>query len=250
MKSLMIKTSIEAGKLLMKNFGKIKTVRAKDKKSYVTNVDLESDKLIISAIRKKYPDHNIISEESGEINNNSEYTWYIDPIDGTHNYIKNIPLFGISIALTHKKELKLGAINLPYLKELYVAEKGKGAYLNGKRLRVSNKNNLKNSFIVMDLSIRYVPKKVMGIFDRLKTRVYDIRAFGCAVYEYAIIANGIADGYITAYTNSWDAAAGVLIVEEANGKVTDFDGNAWSPEQNKFVSTNKKIHGKLLKLVK
>jgi len=246
----MIKTSKEAGKLLMRNYGKIKTVRAKDKKSYVTNVDLESEKLIISAIRKKYPNHNIVSEESAAIDNKSEYTWYIDPIDGTHNYIKNVPLFGVSIALAHNGKLKLGSINMPYLNELYIAEKGKGSFLNGKRLNVSNKKNLKNSFIVIDLSIRYVPKKVISILDKLKTKVYDLRAFGCAVYEYAVVASGIADGYITAYTNPWDVAAGALIVEEASGKVTDFEGNSWNPKQNRFITTNSKIHDQLLKLVR
>jgi len=250
MKSLMIKTSKEAGKLLMKHFGKIKSIKVKDKKSYVTDVDLASEKLIISAIRKKYPHHNIISEESEGINNKSDYTWYIDPIDGTHNYIRKFPLFGVSIGLTHKGKLVLGTVNLPYFNELYVAEKGKGAFLNGRKLKVSNNKDLKKACIIVDMSIRYIPKTTMEILNRLKDKVYDIRAFGCAVYEYITIANGSAEGYITAYTNSWDGAAGALIVEEANGKVTDFNGNSWNPNGKKFVATNGKIHDEILKLIR
>ena len=249
MKSLMIKAAKDAGKLLMNHYGKVKYVKEKDKKSYFTNVDLESEKLIISAIRKKFPEHNIISEESGNAKKDSEYIWYIDPVDGTHNYIKKFPLFGVSIALAHKGEVNLGVINLPYFNEIYFAEKGKGAFLNGKRIRVSGQKNIKKSFVVTDLALRYYPNDKIRMIKKLKGKVYDLRVLGCAVYDYAMIARGSADAYITRYTNSWDMAAGALIVEEAGGKVTDFEGNKWNTNMSRFVSSNGKIHGQLLRLL-
>lgn len=249
MKSTVIKTAKDAGKLLMKHYGKIKYIKEKDKKSYFTNVDLASEKIIISAIRKKFPDHNIISEESPPIDNKSEYTWYIDPLDGTHNYIRMLPLFGVSIALAYKGKVKLGCINLPLFNEIYIAEKGKGAFLNGKRIKVSNKKDLKKSFILTEVAFRYVPDN-QTIVDKLKGKVYDIRALGSAVFDYIMVAKGSADAYITPHTNSWDVAAGALIVEEASGKVTDFEDNEWNLKQHKFISSNKKIHSQLLKILK
>src|SRR3989344_5987937 len=222
----------------MRRYGKIKYVKEKDNKSYFTNVDLESEKLIISAIRKNFPGHNIISEESGNLNKKSEYTWYIDPLDGTHNYINNFPLFGTSIALAHKGSVKMGAINLPYFNELYFAEKEEGAFLNGRKITVSGKKDVKKAFVVTDLALRYRPEEKMRIINKLKGNVYDLRVLGCAVYDYAMVARGSADAYITNYTNSWDAAAGALIVEEAGGKVTDFSGRKWSADMGRFVSSN------------
>ncbi|MBI2208935.1 inositol monophosphatase [Candidatus Woesearchaeota archaeon] len=250
MKSLIIKAAKDAGKLLMRNYGKVKYVREKDQESYFTNVDVESEKLIISAIRKNFPGHNIISEESGNANKASEYTWYIDPLDGTHNYIKKFPLFGTSIALEHKGQVKFGAINLPYFNELYFAEKGRGAFLNGKRIRVSSQKNIKKSFVVTDLALRHYPEDKIRIIKKLKGKVYDLRVLGCAVYDYAMIARGSADAYITRYTNAWDMAAGGLIVEEAGGRVTDFDGKRWNTNMSRFVSSNGKIHGQLLKVLR
>ncbi|MBS3103134.1 inositol monophosphatase [Candidatus Woesearchaeota archaeon] len=250
MKSFLTKISLQSGKILMSNYGKIKFIRVKDKLSYVTNADLESEKCIISAIRKKFPSHDIVSEESGSLGKNSDYRWFIDPLDGTHNYINKIPLFGVSIALEHNGKVILGAISLPCLDELYIAEKGKGAFLNGKRIRVSGKKELKKSFILTDLVLRYNPETKLKMLNRLKGLVYDIRVLGSSVYAFAAVAKGSADAYVTALTNSWDMAAGALIVEEANGKVTDFNGKEWKAEKGRFLSSNKKIHDKLLKLLR
>lgn len=250
MKSFIIKAAEESGKLLIRHYGKIKYVKEKDNESYFTNVDLESEKLIISLIRKNFPGHNIISEESGNLNKKSEYTWYIDPLDGTHNYINNFPLFGVSIALAHKGSVKMGAISLPYFNEIYFAEKGEGAFLNGKKISVSGKKDVKKAFVVTDLALRYRPEEKIQTINKLKGNVYDLRVLGCAVYDYAMVARGSADAYITNYTNSWDVAAGALIVEEAGGKVTDLKGKKWDLSMTEFVISNGKIHSKLLAYVK
>jgi len=200
MKGIIIKAAKEAGKILMKHYGKIKYVKTKQQESYFTNVDLESEKFIISLIRKKFPKHNIVSEESGELNNKSDYTWYIDPVDGTHNYIKNFPLFGVSIALAHKGKVRLGVINLPFFNEIYFAEKNKGSFLNGKRLNVSDKIDLKKAFVLGDLSLRIKANININMLKKLKGNIYDFRALGCAVVAYTMVAKGNADAYITNYT--------------------------------------------------
>lgn len=250
MKSFIIKVVRDAGKLLMRHYGRIKFIRTKEKNSYFTNVDLESERLIISAIRKRFPEHNIISEEHGSLGKKSEHTWYVDALDGTHNYINNFPLFGVSIALARDDKVIFGAINLPCFSETYFAEKNKGAFLNGKRIFVSTKKDIKKSFITTDLALRYLPDKKLQILGKLKNKVYDIRVLGCAVYGYTMVAKGSADGFISPYTNAWDMAAGALIVEEANGKVTDFKDNKWNVDQHSYIASNKKIHRNLLKILK
>lgn len=250
MKPLIIKAAKDAGRLLMKHYGRIKYVKEKHQKSYFTNVDIESEKLIIKAITKKFPEHNIVSEETGSIDNGSEYTWYIDPVDGTHNYIHTLPMFGVSIALAHKGKVILGIINLPYFNETYFAERGKGAFLNGKRIRVSSQKDAKRAFVVTDLALRYHPDEKIKALRSLKGKVYDIRVLGCAVYAHTLVAKGAVDAYFTLHTHSWDVAAGALIVEEAGGKVTGIGGSPWNVEQSQFMMSNGKVHGQLLGLLK
>jgi len=249
MKTTAIKISREAGKILMKNFGNIKKIQIKGDSSYVSNVDLESEKLIISLIKKKYPEHNIIAEESGIKSKKSDYTWYIDPLDGTNNYIQGFPFFGVSIGVAYKGEMKFAAINLPYFNETYFAEKNKGAYLNGKRIKVSNKKDIKKSFVLTDAILKYGSNEKIRLFNKLKNKIYDLRALGSAVIGYTMVAKGCADAYYTTKTFPWDVAAGALIVEEARGKVTDFKGNKWSVKKQKFISSNKKIHNRLLNIL-
>jgi len=122
MKSFVVELARGAGKILMKNYGKVKFVKSKEGNSYFTNVDLESEKFIISRIRERFPNHDIVSEEAGRLNKKCDYRWFIDPLDGTHNYIRNIPLFGVSIGMEFKGNIVTGVIYLPYFNELYVAE--------------------------------------------------------------------------------------------------------------------------------
>lgn len=245
-----IKAAKEAGKILMENYGKIKFIKTKKQKSFVTNVDIESENAIFSIIRKKFPEHDILSEEFGSLNKKSDYRWFIDPLDGTHNYINNIPLFGVSIAMAYKDKMQIGVINLPYFKELYVAEKGKGAFLNGKKIRVSAKKELKNSFFFIEFVLRRNPEKKIELFNKIKDIAYDIRVLGSAVVAQAYVAKGSADIYLIQQTNPWDIAAGFLLIEEANGKVTDFKGNEWNPYMGKYIASNKFLHDKILKVLK
>ena len=248
MKSTLIKSAKESGKLLMKNFGKIQHTKIKDKTSLVTNVDFESDRLIKKIIQSKFPKHNIISEETSKIDNGSEYTWYIDPVDGTHNYSRCLPLFGVSVALEHKGKIILGAVNLPYLKRFYFAEKGKGAYCNNKKIKVSAQSSMDFAFIILDMNNRARMKSVKFV-EKLSSSLADIRNFGCAVYGLAEVAQGNIDAYVIQKTNSWDVAASFLLVEEAGGKVTNHKNNKWSIDEESFIVSNGKLHNALLKYI-
>ncbi len=250
MKNTLISAANKASAHLLKNYGKIKSVRTKDPDSYVTNVDIETEKIIIQEIKKKFPTHNIISEERDLEDNKSEYTWYIDPLDGTHNYIHQFPLFGTSIALAKNNKITMGAIKLPYLDEFYFAQKRKGVLLNGKNIHVSSLADAKKAFVVTDLTLRWNAEKKLAMFNKIKGRVYDMRGLGCAVVAFSLVARGSADALLTTHMFPWDMAAGALIVEEAGGKVTDFKGNAWMPKGSNYIASNAKIHDSLVKMLR
>src|SRR3989338_5624172 len=168
MKNIAVRAAKAAGKVLLDNFGKIKTKTHKGHElGFVTNVDIAAEKKIFSVIRKKYPKHNILSEEEGFIDNNSGYKWVIDPLDGTHNYIHSLPIFGTSIALEHKGDVKLGVIYLPMLNQLFVAEKGNGAFLNGKRIKVSDTDELKHSMLLFEGSLHMQWDKKKEFLDKV-----------------------------------------------------------------------------------
>ena len=250
MKSAAILAAKEAGKILMRNFGKKLKFRSKGKEGLVSEVDIACDKKIKEIISKKYPDHNFVTEESPPTNKKSEYTWYIDPLDGTHNYLHGIPLFGVSIALEKNKQIVLGVIYLPYYDELFVAEKGKGAYCNGKRIRVSINDNVFNSFVVVSAMFRHTREKGIALLKKISGTVYDIRMYGCAVFHLLLVAKGNIDAYLITTTTPWDISAGLLLVSEAGGSYTDWKGKQVNHLSTEFLISNGKIHNQLLKLLR
>ena len=244
-----IKAAKEAGKIQLKYFGNIKDIKYKDKTNAVTNADLEADDKILKIIKGSFPDHNILSEESGAIGKGSEYKWLIDPLDGTHNYMHNLPLFGISIALEYKKEIVLGVIYLPYFDSLYVAERGKGAFLNDKRIKVSGVEEFGRSMIFLDGGLHRELKNRFKLVSNLAKDVHKMRVMGVAVIDFVYVAEGRIEASILFPTNPWDIAAGILIVKEAGGKVTDFEGKMASPYSNKIIISNGKVHEKVLRIL-
>jgi len=238
-----------ASKVLLHYYGKKEAVKQKPNKSLVSVADIEANKSIIKIIKRNFPDHSILSEETGFEDNKSDWKWVIDPLDGTHNFLHNIPVFGTSIALECKNEPILGVMHFPVLCMTAIAEKGKGAFLNGKRIRVSDKKNLDHSFILVEFSYANRKEKV-GFFEKLVHRTIDTRQFGSAVYHLLLVACGKCDGYMILSTHEWDVAAGFLIVEEAGGKITDLHGNKRNLRHSKFLVSNGKIHGRLLKYFK
>jgi len=249
-KQTAIKAAKEAGKIQLRYFGKNIEKKTKKDNSFFTKADIESTNKIRSIISKQYPKHNILCEELGSSSRSSDYRWIIDPLDGTHNFIMDNPLFGVSIALEHKKEIILGVIYMPFLKKLYYAEKGKGAFCNGKRINVNNETKLKKCLFIFDAKLRTQTDTKIQILKKLAKLTWRLRIYGVAVYNNILVAEGQAGLNIDFDSNSWDHAAALLLVEEAGGKVTDLKGKRWTPEIKDYVASNGKIHDKILKLVK
>lgn len=238
-----------AGKILLHYYGKKEIVKEKPNKSFVAEADLKANKAIIETIKKYFPGHSILSEETGFESKKSEYKWVIDPLDGTHNFLHGIPMFGTSIALQHKNKIILGVMHFPILKLTAIAEKGKGAFLNGKRLKVSAKKDLLHAFLLFEYALTNRKEKVRYL-RKFIDKPIDFRNFGSAIYDLMLVACGKCDGFVILWTYPWDVAAGFILVEEANGKITDLKGKKWDLKENKFVASNGKIHNQLLEYVK
>ncbi len=240
--------ALVAGEILMDNFGSAHQVSKKADGSLVTNVDIEVERRIVSLIRDKFPEHGILTEETPEINAGSEYRWIIDPLDGTHNFVHGIDIFGVSICITHLDKPVVGIVYLPVTKQLYYCEKGSGACLNGKRIRVS-KRRLKDACITHSSSFRRDPERMLEGFERVMNSVFNIRMLGCCVTSLSSLAEGKVDANIEYNVKSWDIYGGALIVEEAGGRATDFSGKPWYKSGGPYIASNGLIHDELLKLL-
>ena len=245
-KSTALFAAKESGKILLRHFNKKSIAKEKSNKSLVSKADLEANEIIIKIIKKNFPRHSILSEETGFEDKKSDYKWVIDPLDGTHNFLRGIELFGISIALEYKNKVVLGVIHFPIFGFTAIAEKGKGAFLDGKRLSVSNRGKLDHSLMIFELP--YASRKEqIGFLEKFIHKTIDLRNFGSAVWELLLVACGKCDGIIILSTHEWDIAAGFLIVEEAGGCITDLHGEKWNPQEEKFVASNGKLHKQILK---
>ena len=246
----------EAGKMLMKNFNKVAILRYKDRQDILTDADLKAEKIIINKIKSNFPDHNIISEERGKEDLKSEYTWIIDPLDGTKHYVRKMPIFCVSIALQKNEEIIIGAIFVPAINSLFYAEKGSGAFLNDKKIFVSRTKNLADSFIYAELPNYKLSKKVFNKYhkqlEQLFKKTYRVRAWGSGPLGLCYVALGAFESYIALNDGAkfYDIAAGTLIVKEAGGKITDINGKKPAKGTNHLIASNGKIHNQLLKLLK
>ena len=217
----------------------------------VTEADHASEKAIFDVIKKEFPNHFILSEETGEIVTNSEYKWIIDPIDGTVNFANGIPLCCVSIGVEHNGKMVLGAVYAPILNEMYFAETKKGATLNDTKIQVSNKQELVKSCLVTGFPYTYLdsPNGPLQIFEKLIRCGIPVRRLGSAAIDLCWVAAGRFDGFYEHKLAAWDSAAGFLLVKEAGGKITDFKGNDFSPYQPHILATNGKIHEQLQAVV-
>lgn len=217
----------------------------------VTEADHASEKAIIDVVHKHFPDHHILSEETGEIVLDSNYKWIIDPIDGTINFAHGIPLNCVSIAIEHSGEIVMGAVYNPHLNEFYFAEKGKGATLNDKPIRVSGQTEAIRACLVTGFPYTYInaPNGPLEIFERFVRKGVPVRRLGSAAIDLCWVAAGRFDGFYEHKLEAWDSAAGYLIVEEAGGKVTDLAGNKFSVYQHKVLATNGKIHDEMVEII-
>lgn len=253
-KTAAIRAAREAGKFLLGEFKKAPSAKKmKARHEIVTAADLKSEKIILSILKKEFPQHDFLSEEDGLTKNGGdcEHLWIVDPIDGTTNFFMRNPIFCVSIALARKGEIILGVIYSPVTRELYVAEKGKGAYLNGKRIRASKREKIKESILTFchGSGAGYI-RKSMDLFRDLRLKSLTLRQLGAAAIELGFVAAGRVESIMIPGARSWDVAAGILLVREAGGKVTDFEGEEWTLKSKDMLATNGKVHAELLRNIK
>jgi len=217
----------------------------------VTEADHAAEKAIMSVIKSKFPDHYILSEEAGEIVQDSNFKWIIDPIDGTINFAHGIPLNCVSIGIEQNGEMILGAVYNPHMNEFFLAERGKGATLNDKPIMVSKQDKAINSCLVTGFPYTYINMEngPLEVFERFIRKGVPVRRLGSAAIDLCWVACGRFDGFYEHKLEAWDSAAGYLMVEEAGGKVTDFEGKKFSPYQHRILATNGKIHDHVLGVI-
>ena len=217
----------------------------------VTEADHASEKAILEVIKTNFPGHSILTEETGNLPQESDYKWIVDPIDGTINFAHGIPINCVSIGLEFRGEMIMGMVYNPHLKELFFAEKGKGATLNDKPIKVSRETDVMKSCLVTGFPYIYlnIPNGPLDIFERLIREGVPVRRLGSAAIDLCWVACGRFDGFYEHNLEPWDSAAGSLIVKEAGGKVTDFTGGEFSVYQHRILATNGIIHDQMLNII-
>lgn len=241
----------KAGFILLDKFKKEKSylkMRATSKEAAI-KYDKILDKFIIQEIKKKFKTHNILTEESGFIKGKNLWLWVVDSLDGTGNFANQNPFFCVSIAVFYDNDLIYGSIFAPALNEFYFAQKGKGAFLNNKKIKVSDINDLKNAYVVYCEGNETNKKRLLRIITKTYLKVKDLRKIGSAGIECAWVASGKVDAYFTTKIDPWDVSAGILLIKEAGGKITDFKNKNWQLQRSDLLATNKKIHTKFLKSI-
>jgi myo-inositol-1(or 4)-monophosphatase len=233
--------AIQAGGVELKKFfnNKFKISHKDGVNNLVTEADHAAEAAIISVIKKNFPDHQILAEETGQHINDSNYKWIIDPIDGTVNFAHGIPLCSVAIGIEKDGEIIMGSVYAPVLDELYFAEKGKGAFLNDQKICVSEETSVLKACLVTGFPYTYINMSngPLDVFGRLIKKGIPVRRLGSACIDLCWVACGRFDGFYEHKLEPWDSAAGYLIVEEAGGKVTDHDGKNtgfWQPME-KFM---------------
>ncbi|MFI5333537.1 MAG: inositol monophosphatase family protein [Chlamydiales bacterium] len=249
-----IQAALRAGELLKKGFYSSYEIFSKPgKQNLVTEFDKSAEKCIISCIREHFPDHNFLAEESGmDRSSASPIMWIIDPLDGTVNFAHQIPLFSVSIAACEGQKVLCGVVYQPMTGELFVAEKGKGAYLNGTRLKVSSSIDMEMGIFATGFpyNVDENPQYCIDVFAEMTRMGLPIRRLGSAAIDLAYVAAGRFDAYWEVILQPWDMAAGILLVEEAGGKVTDYQDKRHDILQHgSMLASNGLVHEQLRKIL-
>ena len=252
LKQTLLKATEVAGAIMKEYSGKAFSVSNKEGiNNLVTEVDHKSEKAIIDIIHENFPQHYILSEEIGELKQDSTYKWIIDPIDGTINYAHGIPLCCVSIGIEIDGEIQMGAIFNPFINELFFAEKGKGATMNDIKISVSGESQLIKSCLVTGFPYTYleVQNGPLQAFEKFIRKGIPVRRFGSAAIDLCWVACGRFEGFYEHKLNAWDSAAGYIIVTEAGGKVTNLYGDKYDCYQPGIVASNGLIHDELVRVV-
>ena len=247
-----IKIAKEAGSVIKDGFGKNFNIEFKtNETNLVTDIDKASEKLITDFVKKNYPSHKILAEESGESGSNSDYLWVIDPLDGTTNFAHGIPIFSVSIGLQKNGQTIAGVVYDVMRDVLYSAELGGGAFANGKKLHVSKNDKLGRSVLVTGFpyNIAENPDNALEKFAALTKVARAVRRLGSAAIDLCYVASGVFDGFWEVYLHPWDVCAGKLIVEESGGLVTDFEGKRIDIFSQKFLASNSAVHNSIINIL-
>ncbi|MGB2981171.1 MAG: inositol monophosphatase family protein [Candidatus Zixiibacteriota bacterium] len=258
--TIAIQAALRAGDILREHSGKVKEIEFKDEVNLVTEVDRLSEESIIQTITGKFPDHGILTEEGGVKESPSEYNWVIDPLDGTTNYAHDFPIYCVSIALQKGQQSILGVVYNPNLDELFVAEKGNGAFLykgrefdkTRRKISVSQTADLSRSLLATGFpyDIRTSDINNLNHFTNFYKRAQAIRRAGSAAMDLCYLAMGRFDGFWELKLSPWDTAAGSLLVTEAGGKVTDFSGGPFDMYMKEILASNGRIHQQMMDILK
>jgi myo-inositol-1(or 4)-monophosphatase len=260
LKTVAIQAALKAGDILREHSGKVKEIGFKDEVNLITEVDRLSEASIIQAITGEFPDHGILTEEAGAKESASQYNWVIDPLDGTTNYAHDFPIYCVSIALQKEQQTILGVVYNPNLDELFVAEKGNGAFLykgrefekTKRRISVSQTADLSRSLLATGFpyDIRTSDIDNLDHFTNFYKRAQAIRRAGSAALDLCYLAMGRFDGFWELKLSPWDTAAGSLLITEAGGKVTDFSGGTFNIYLKEIVASNGRIHQQMIDILK
>ncbi len=246
-----VEAAQDAGALQRSRFRQSFSVNKKAATDLVTEVDIASEKIIVEKIKASFPEHTILAEEGGESVDESDYRWIIDPLDGTTNFAHGFPLFAVSIALEYKGEVQLGVVYLPVLDEMFTAKLHEGAFLNGEAIRVSDKKPLINSLLATGFAYNFQEMNDNNIvhFRNFLLKSRAVRRPGAAAVDLVYTACGIFEGFWERGLNPWDVAAGVLIVLEAGGQVSQYSGEAHQVDSRNIVASNGLIHQSMIEVL-
>ncbi|MFA5127034.1 MAG: inositol monophosphatase family protein [Patescibacteria group bacterium] len=246
------KAALKAGKYLAKEFIKFHRQQAdhKSRHELVTKCDKRAEKIILQTLKKRFPKLNFLSEEKGANHKNPEYLWIIDPLDGTNNFVVHNPLFSVAIALAHDKQIVMSVIYVPMLKELYWAT-SRGTYKNGRKISVSRHHDVKEMFLTYCHGKSLADnKKAFKLYEYYHLHAHECRHFGSTSIELAMVASGQTDSLVVSGPNLWDVAAGIMLVKNAGGHVTDWQGRPWQLHSKSVLASNKKLQPQILRELK
>jgi len=253
MTNIAVRAARQAGSVIMRSFSRIDslTVSEKQANDFVSEVDRNAEKAIIDTLRRAYPNHAILAEESGS-HGKDDFQWIIDPLDGTTNYLHGFPQFAVSIALLHRNRLECAVVYDPVRDEMFTADRGAGALLNDRRLRVTDHKGLKGALIGTGIPFRdqrYIDA-YLGMLKTLTRETAGIRRPGSAALDFAYVASGRLDGFWELGLSVWDFAAGALLVQEAGGTVSDIGGGSRHMETGNVIAGNLKVHREMVTAIR
>lgn len=247
-----IQIAKQAGDIVREGFGKNFQIEFKSgENNLVTEIDKKSEQTIIQFIKNKYPSHGILAEEQGELRTNSEYLWVIDPLDGTTNFAHGLPIFSVSIGLQKKNKTIAGVVYDVMRNIIYSAEAGGGSFANGTRINVSRRNEIQQSMLVTGFpyNVKENPEKAFERFEVMTKNSRAVRRLGSAAIDFCYVAEGVFEGFWEVHLHPWDICAGKLLVEEAGGVVTDFNGSEIDIHSKRILASNKLVHQLIIELL-